>query len=312
MRVAAAWLVLALMSRAAFADSATGVVVIGDDKLRNGVSAHVHAWLDQHGHAVSDTPLDADGIATIANCLQVDNLVCASGVIEHRSMTEDLVFVDLRKKTTTVGVDVYWFVKGHEPLAERRACEDCSPEVLAGTVDTMMDALAQSQTANNGRVTIGSEPSGLTVVIDKIVVGVTPVTRDLATGKHTIVLMHGSQQVGQRTLSIHAGEEADVKIPARIVQPRSKLPGALAVGLGVTAVGVAGVMYALSPTDDGTRFRYRDYRPPALGIGIGGGVAIIAGALLLMHERGSDSMPVSMPVVAIDPHGGYLGWAHAL
>ena len=67
MRLAAVWLVVALMSRAAFADPATGVVVIGDDKLRQGVTQHVHAWLDQHGHAVSDTPLDADGIATIAN-----------------------------------------------------------------------------------------------------------------------------------------------------------------------------------------------------------------------------------------------------
>jgi hypothetical protein len=180
--------------------------------------------------------------------------------------------------------------------------------VLAGTVDTMMDALAESQTANNGRVAISSDPSGLTVVIDKIVVGVTPVARDLATGKHDIVLMKGSQRVGQRTLDVHAGEEADVKIPVRIIEPRSKLPGALAVGLGVTAVAVAGAMYALSPTDDGTRFTYRDYRPPAIGIGIGGGVALVAGALLLMHERHSDSLPV----VAIDHNGGYIGWAHAL
>lgn len=308
MRVVAVWLVLALSLRVAAADTPTGVVVIGDDPMRKGVSDHIHQWLDQHGHAVSDSPLDTDGIATIANCLQVDNLVCASGVIEHRSMTDDLVFVNVRKKTTAIGVDVYWFVKGHEPLAERRACEACSPEVLAGTVDTMMDTLVQSQTANNGRVTIGSDPTGLTVVIDKVVVGVTPVVRDLATGKHDIVLMKGSQRVGSRTLSIHAGEEAEVKIKAQIIEPRSKVPGALAMGLGVTAVGVAGVMYALSPTDDGTRFHFRDYRPPAIGIGIGGGVAIIAGALLLMHERHSDSMPI----VAIDPHGGYVGWVHAL
>jgi hypothetical protein len=309
MRVAVVWLVLALTVRMAAADSSTGIVVIGDDKLRKGVSEHVHAWLDQHGHAVSSEPLDADGVATIANCLQVDNLVCASGVIEHRSMTDDIVFVNIRKKATSIGVDVYWFVKGHEPLAERRACEDCSPEVLASTIDTMMDTLAQSQTANNGRVTVGSDPSGLTVVIDKVVVGVTPVARDLATGKHDIVLMKGSQRVGFRRLTIHAGEEAEVKITAHILEPRSKLPGALALGLGVTAVGVAGVMYALSPTDDGTRYRYRDYRPPALGIGIGGGVAMVAGAWLLMHERNSDSMPI----VAIDPHGGgYIGWARAL
>jgi hypothetical protein len=308
MRLAVVWLVLALGLRVAAADSATGVVVIGDEALGKGLSQHVHAWLDQHGHAVSDNPLDADGIATIANCLQVDNLVCASGVIEHRSMTEDIVFVNVRKGKT-IGVDVYWFVKGHEPLAERRACEDCSPDALASTVDSMMDALAQSQTANNGRVTIGSDPSGLTVVIDQIVVGVTPVVRDLATGKHDIVLMKGSQRVGQRTLVLHAGEEADVKIPAHITQPRSKLPGALVLGLGVTAVGVAGAMYALSPTDDGTRYHYSDYRPPAIGIGIGGGVAIIVGALLLVHERHSESLPV----VAIDPHGGgYIGWVHAL
>lgn len=301
------WLVLALTLRAAAADSPTGVVVFGDDSLRRGVSERVHAWLSQHGHSASDNALSDDAIKTIANCLQVDNLPCASGVIEQRAKTDDVVFVDVRKKATAIGLDVYWFVKGHEPLAERRACEDCSSDALASTVDTAMDALAQSQTSNNGRLTIGSEPSGLTVVIDKVVVGVTPVVRDLATGKHDIVLMHGPERVGSRSLVIHAGEEAEVKIPAHIVEPRSKLPGALALGLGVTAIGVAGVMYALSPVDDGTRYKYRDYRPPAIGIGIGGGVAIIAGALLLMHERHADSLPV----VAIDPHGGYAGWAHA-
>lgn len=302
------WLVLALTLRAAAADTPTGVVVFGDDSLRQGVSERVQAWLSQHGHGVSDHALTNDAIQTIANCLQVDNLPCASGVIEQRGKTDDVVFIDVRKKASAIRLDVYWFVKGHEPLAERRACEDCSSDVLASTVDTIMDALAQSQTSNNGRLTIGSVPSGLTVVIDKVVVGVTPVVRDLATGRHDIVLMHGSQRVGARSLVIHPGEEAEVKIPARIVQPRSKLPGALAVGLGVTAVGVAGAMYALSPTDDGTRYRFRDYRPPAIGIGIAGGVAIIAGTLLLMHERHADSMPI----VSIDPHGGYVGWAHAL
>ena len=301
-------LTLALAMRVASADSPTGVVVIGDDDLRQGVSEHVHAWLAQHGHSVRDDALTEDGIHTIANCLQIDDLVCASGVIEKRGKTADIVFVQVRKKASAVGLDVYWFAKGHEPLAERRACEDCSSDALASTVDTTMNALAQSQTANNGRLTIGSEPQGLTVVIDKVVVGVTPVVRDLATGKHEIVLMHGSQRVGERSLVIHAGEEAEVKIPARITEPRSRLPGALALGLGVTAIGVAAAMYALSPTDDGSHFMYRDYRPPAIGIGIGGGVAFVAGALLLMHERHADSMPV----VSIDSHGGYVGWAHAL
>ncbi len=307
MRAAAVALLLAI-ARVAAANAPTGIVVFGDDSLRTGVSEHVHTWLSQHGHAVREDALSDDAIKTIANCLQVDNLACASGVIEQRGKTDDVVFVDVRKKKTAIGLDVYWFVKGHEPLAERRACEECSSEALASTVDTILDALAQSQTSNNGRLTIGSEPPGLTVMVDKVVVGITPVVRDLATGKHEIVLMHGGDQVGERSLVIHPGEEVEVKIPARIVEPRSKLPGARALGLGVTAVGIAGVMYGLSPTDDGTRYKYRDYRPPAIGIGIGGGVAILAGALLLMHERHADSVPV----VAIDPHGGYIGWAHAL
>jgi hypothetical protein len=306
MKVALVWLALALGANVVSAG--TGLVVLGDDELRSAATDHLKVWLQQHGHEVELDALDRDGVGTITNCLTIDDLACARGVVEQRAHTDDVVFARLGKKSDAVAIDVYWFVKGHEPLAERRACEDCTAGALAGTLDTVMGVLARSLVTTNARVHIDSDPQGLTALVDKVVVGVTPVERDLATGRHEVVLMRGAEPVGHRSIVLHPTETAEIKIRATITRPRSRLPGEITLGVGVTALAVAGVMFALSPTDDGSHYTYRDYRPPAIGIGIGGAAATIAGVVLLMRERHVDSYPV----VSIEPHGGFVGWARAL
>jgi hypothetical protein len=303
------WVVVLLVAVVAArqANASTGVVVVGDEALRKPIAQALEAWLQHHGHEVRGDSLDADGISTITNCLLIDDLGCATAVVDSRSQTHDIVFAQVDEKHDAIALDVYWLVKGHQPLAERRACEDCTPDLLTGTVDSIMAALAASETAINGRISIDSKPRGLTVMVDDRVVGVTPLSRDVATGTHHVVLVDGTVRVGERDVVIHATESAEITITAqKVVQP-SRAPGSVALGLGITAIAVGGVMYALSPTDDGSRYMYRDYRPPAIGIAAGGVAVAVAGVLLLLHERHGSSVPLA----TIDPHGGTLGWAHA-
>lgn len=300
--------VFALGARAAAAAPDTGLVVIGDQAQREPVWHALEQWLLHHGHAVQREPLDQDGVATIASCLQMEDRACARGVVEKRARTDGVVFAQVETtKEHAIALDVYWIVKGHEAVAERRACEDCTPDALDGTVDAIMNVLATSSATGSGRLVIKSHPAGLTVVIDKAVAGVTPLERDVGAGRHDIVLMKGTQRVGGRSIALHASETAELTIPVHLMRPRSRVPGGIALGLGVTAMAVGGVMYALSPTDDGSHYTYRDYRPPAIGIAIGGAAVAVVGAILWLHER----HPESVPVAAVDAHGGYIGWARA-
>ena len=295
-----------LLARGALA-APTGLVVLGEPKVQARVWHELESWLVHHGHAVQKDPLDQDGVMTIANCLQMHDPACARAVVEKRAHTDDVVFAQVETtKERAITIEVYWIVKEHEAAAERRACEDCTDAALTGTIDELMKVLAGSGAANSGRVEIKSNPSGITVVLDNEVVGVTPIVRDVAAGSHAIVLMRGTQKVGERTITVHATESAEVTVPVHLPKP-SRAPGAVILGTGLVAMATAGAMYALSPTDDGTQLHYRDYRPPALGIGIGGAALAVLGTILFIHEGHTESAPVA----SIGAHGGMIGWARA-
>ncbi len=299
---------VALIGRATAAPAPTGIVVIGVNAAANAsVARALEQWLQHRGYDAERAPLDDNAVTTITDCFQVRDASCAQGIVEARSRTNVVVVALVEaSKNQAIAIDVYWLAKGHPAVAERRACEDCTPDALDGTIDSIMSVLAGSSTAN-GRLEITTSPVGLTVVIDTVVVGVTPLGRDLAPGKHEVVIMKGTQRVGGRSVMVAASETAEIAVPVRLELQRSRIPGGVLLGVGAAAVAVAGVMYALSPTDDGTQYRYRDYRPPAIGIGIGGAATVIVGAILL----GRAWQPESVPVAAIGSHGGYVGWARA-
>jgi hypothetical protein len=207
---------------------------------------------------------------------------------------------------------VFWIVKGHEPVAERRACEECSADALKGTVDTIMAVLAP-QAGGGARIKISSKPPGATVVLDREVIGVAPIERDVAPGPHEVVLMKGTHEVGRRSIKVHSDETAEITIPVKepvdipVAQHHSRVPGAIVLGVGIAGIAAGTIMYVASQTDDGSRYKYLDTRPAGIAVGIGGVAATAIGLLLLKNASAADSAPV----VAIDPHGGYVGWARA-
>jgi len=91
-----------------------------------------------------------------------------------------------------------------------------------------------------------------------------------------------------------------------VAPPRaSRTVPAITVGVGVAALIAGGVLYATSATDDGTQPKYRDTRPPGIGLAIGGAIAIGVGVIMMLREGPPRE---TGPAVAITPHGGYIGW----
>ena len=73
-----------------------GVAVVSSTNgsaLQSDVTAHLEDWLRKHDHAVVASPLSRDAINTIANCFLIDDLKCASGVVDARSKADAVVFL---------------------------------------------------------------------------------------------------------------------------------------------------------------------------------------------------------------------------
>jgi len=302
---------LALVTTAAVAraDAPTGLVVIGDGAMQPALRSALDAWLLHHGRTVVGEPLDQDGIVTIANCVQMQDLTCARGVVEKRAKTDAVVYAQVGKpRNQTVAIDVYWIVKGREAVSERRACEDCTADVMRGTVDTIMNELA-ANAGTSGRLKISSKPAGATVVLDHEVVGVAPVERDVTPGKHQIVLMQGTREAGRRSVTLNAGETVEISIAVHVKpeERHSRIPGSIVLGLGIAGIAAGVTLYAASQTDDGSRYKYVDTKPAGIGVGIGGIAATSIGLILLHNARSRDATPV----VSVSAHGGMIGWARA-
>jgi hypothetical protein len=125
----------------AHADTGVSVVAYGDPGLQAEVATRFERWLRKNGFKVVDAALSVDAINTLANCFTIDDMVCARGVFAARSKTDALVYVGLAVADKNVTFNVYWFVKGKDPIGERRACEKCETEKWHEMTDKMMTRL---------------------------------------------------------------------------------------------------------------------------------------------------------------------------
>jgi hypothetical protein len=312
--------ILAMMLLAvprAHADSVS-VVTTGDANLQGSLAPAVESWLRGHGHTVG-TPLTSEAVSTLLNCMVMDDQGCARGVVEAQAKGDAVLFVQAmksRSNNATVLI-VYWFIKGKEPIGMRRACEECTADLMRSTLEDIMGMVIGASEAKHGRLAVSSDPSGLTVLLDNESIGVTPVEREVAAGTHTVVLMHRGQRVGERTLKIQADVTAEIKIPV-VLPPedaqggngRSPLVGGLVMGLGGAALAAGIVLYVTSEEDTGEKLYYRDTKKLGLGVAAGGAVIAGLGVWLWLRARGSDET-ASAPVVSLTSQGGMVGWSRA-
>jgi hypothetical protein len=250
----------------------------------------------------------------------MDDQGCARGVVEAQAKGDAVLFVQAmksRSSSATVLI-VTWFIKGKEPVGMRRACEDCTHDLMISTLEQILGMVIGASAAQRGRLEVSSDPAGLTVLLDNENVGVTPLERDVAIGQHTVALMHRGQRVGEKVVKIHADVTAEIKIP--VVIPEEKSPaggggsspllGGLVMGLGGAGLAAGIALYVTSEEDTGEKLYYRYTKTLGIGVAAGGAVMAGLGFWLWMRARGSDESS-SAPVVSLTSQGGVIGWTGA-
>ncbi len=122
------------------------VVVTGDHRMQSQVTAYVHHWLQRHGHKVAKGALNDDARTTLVNCMTIDDQACARGVVEARSAAREVVFarVDTTPGSPAVSFTTVWFIKGHDPLADKSACNPCDAKSWQPVADHALDTLHRS------------------------------------------------------------------------------------------------------------------------------------------------------------------------
>ena len=312
-------LIVALVMLAAVRAHAgtVGIVVTGDPGLQSALSKQLDTWLRGHGNTVG-TAMPGDAVTALLNCMEIDDQGCAQGVVAARAKTDAVLYGQAAKSHTSKAtiITIYWLYKDKEPVGMRRACEDCKEDVMRGIVEEMLGLVTQVSGEERGRVSIHSKPDGLQVLIDNENVGVTPLERDLAVGKHDIVLMSRGQKVGERELKVHPEVTAEITIPVTmpkddevtVIERPSRVVPALILGTGVAALAVGAVLYFTSEEDTGEKLYYRDTKLAGIGVAAGGAVVTAVGTWLWIRSGGE---PDSAPVATLDAHGGTVGWSHA-
>lgn len=304
MRCLVALFALAVVAGPASASGGgVGVAVVSSTNgsaLQSDVTAHLEGWLRKHDRIVVPSPLSRDAINTIANCFLIDDLKCASGVVEARSKSDAVVFLRIEAAGKDLTFTTYWFVKGHEVISERRVCENCTDDDWHSLIDGMVTRLTQSE-VETGKLHLDSQPAGLIVMIDNVQVGATPFDQELPVGKHSITLTHAGVIVANKDIEIHANKTKRLMIETGVEAQHSKLGPALLLGAGIALIGGGGIAVYYGE-QNGKRI-FPDATPVGIGLIAAGAGSTIIGAILLSQSGHS-----SAPVAAISHDRAYIGW----
>ncbi len=298
-----------------------GVIVTGEAALQPPLVGQLEGWLRSHGHEVVAVSLDTTATTRLVDCFALDDISCARKVVEAKSRTDSVVFARVTREGETINLTVHWVVKGRPPVGGRRGCEPCTTDALRGSADELMTSLAPAVTSATGRLKLHSKPDGIIVMLDGVKIGVTPIERDIAAGSHTVVLVSGGTQVGQRDIQIPAGATVEVTIP--VVYPRddrppppppspppSRVPSVLCwVGGGLAFAGSAYMFYlGQKGGPDHPEDPYEYPHATKTGFALAGAGAAAIGVGVWLWVRDSRDSQESAPVAALGPGGGYLGW----
>ena len=236
-----------------------GVVVTGEATLQPQLLSHLESWLKRRGNNVYSSALEPDAINTLIDCFVVEDLNCARSVIDARAKADTIVYARVVVAPADNGMrDIsivgYWMQKGHETMAERRACHHCTEKEMHGLADDLMLGLAaQPPTSSHVHV-----PPPTTVAQGEPTTPVPPTT-----------IVEGDQR------------------PSRVV------PGVV-MGAGLAVAITGGVLFAIDkePSKSGPQPEFRNERTAGV-ICIGAGVAAIGVGAFLWFHQGASSTPVA-------------------
>ncbi len=275
--IARGLLALLVATGAAHADGRTGVVVTGDAKLQTPLAATLEGWLRTHNHEPIASPLDADAINTIVDCMVIEDQGCARMIVDKRAKSDSVVFARIdatpaKRGGNDITITAYWFVKGHDATAERRVCEHCSNESIRTTAESIMKTLAA--VAEGQKPVIEPEAPEPPPAPPPV-----PVTAPAPSPTPVLVVT-----------------------PPAPVEPGPDRTLAIAVGaVGVVALGTS--IGLLMHGDDGSAPTYRDTRPAGAVVGIGALGLLGFDAYLWVHGRRERG-----PIASASHNGAVVGW----
>lgn len=309
MRTHLALILIMLSAAVVRADGGVGVVVTGDATIQPQLAAKIEGWLRAQGHQLVPSPVPAEELNSLIDCLVIEDLACARTVVEKHATAEMVVFAKVETNDTDTGkrdltLTVHWFDRGQETVTDRRTCSDCTDAALRTTAELMMATLAGKGGKDVGTVQLTSSPTGARVLIDGKAVGKTPLTYAVAPGEHTITIVHDKHRENTRRVTIRKAESTTVDVRLEPKRSSRALPIAVIAGGGVLLAGGV-IAYATSEEDTGETYEYRDTRLLGVGLGIAGAAAIGIGAYLYLRGESAESAPS----VAVLPGGAVVGWA---
>jgi len=291
--------VLALLFLVRLAHADVGVVVTGDPNMQARVVDAVQGWLQGKKHAVVAAPLGG-AATTFIDCFVMEDMACAKQAFADHAKAANVVYVRVDMATgqsRDYMLTAYWFMKGAEPVNEKRTCVQCDDAALSATIDGLMRDLSQKGSGGKGQIKINGEAQGLVVKLDGTEIGEPPVQRDVTAGSHELVFLQGGSPVDVRRVEVEAGSIVEVTAP-RVVNKkpvvtngkRGKLvPMLLTVG-GIAAVAAGGVLlYYGSLRGPDEPYVYTNATEIGLPLALAGAFAVGAGTALFFSASGSEA-----------------------
>jgi hypothetical protein len=317
-RLAASLAVVAALGGTAHAGADVGVIVTGDGAIQPQLAAQLESWLGQHGHTLVPSPLPPDAVTALVDCFATEDQGCARAVIEKRAKPSTIVYtrIDAKSNATSGARDIvltaYLFEKGHDTLAERKACERCTDQALRTTADDLLNKLVGAG-APPGQVKLTSRPPSAKITIDGKPTGFTPLDWDLPVGRHTIAVSKPGYTTSTREVVVESNKTQPVAF--ELTRPTATRPDdgdrpawpMVAVITGGALV-VGGAVVALIPSKSGQQdpARVLDTRKTGLAIAVSGAAIGAVGAYFRWF-RSDDAR--SAPVAAITSDSALVGWA---
>jgi hypothetical protein len=277
--------------------------------------AQIEGWLSQHGHTLVASPLPADAIPLLIDCIAMEDKSCARNIVDQRASTPSMVYarLDTKNNATSGARDVtltaYWLDKGHDAIRERKTCEHCTDQSLRTTADEVMKKLLIGEV---GHVKLKSTPDGAKITIDGQAIGVTPLDWDLPPGKHTIQMDKAGLKPQSRDLVI-ASNKTEL-FAMKLTQSGDDDQGGSSrlVPIGLLAVGgaalVTGVVFIAINQNPGPHEPAQIYHtaPAGIGLTIGGAIVGGVGAYWLLFRSPTAT---STPMAVLTSDTAYIGWA---
>jgi hypothetical protein len=317
MRIAFTLGALLALGSTAHAGGDVGVVIAGESWMQPQLTAQIEGWLGQHGHSLVQLPPDA--LDSLKQCFATRDLGCARGIIEKLPKPTSVLYAGVDAKNATgntpdVTLTAYWFDKGREAIAERQTCQHCTDQSLRTTADDVLKKLIGG--ADPGHVKLKSAPPGATIKIDGQAIGVAPLDWDLTPGKHTIEMTTQGRKPASKDIIVTSNKSDLIVMTLTSDSPDNHddttgssglspwIPRGIAIGGGAAlAVGIG--LYVLSPGPDSMQRYYTSYKPPGIGIAIGGAAVGLIGVSWLLFWP---PKAASAPIATFTSDSAYIGW----